>query len=77
MAFIVERQREGESGEGETDHGHMERGGKGMGKGGARGQEAREGGGGKRPLLEWARPPWLLPGNCGAELRQNANRLLG
>ena len=37
--FILERQREGESGEGETDHGHMERGGKGMGKGGARGQE--------------------------------------
>jgi hypothetical protein len=28
----------------------------------------------EQPLLEWVRPTWLLPGNCGAELRQNAHR---
>jgi hypothetical protein len=38
-----------------------------------RSKRAREGGGGKQPLLEWVRPTWLLPGNCGLELRQNAN----
>ena len=37
------------------------------------GKEAGEGGGRKQPLLYWARPIWLLPGNCGAELRQNPN----
>ena len=32
-------------------------------------KRARERGGGKQPLLEWARPTWLLPGNCGVEFR--------
>ena len=35
--------------------------------GSKRTKEAREPGGGKQPLLEWARPTWLLPGNCGEE----------
>ena len=50
---------------------------KGMGKGRARAGEKQEikskGGGGKQPLLQWARPTWLLPGNCGVQLRANAN----
>jgi hypothetical protein len=36
-------------------------------------KRTRERGGGKQTLLEWARPTWLLPGNCGVELRQNPN----
>ena len=56
---------------GEMGEGNVERGG-------ARGQErearvreagVREGGGGKQPLLQWARPTWLLPGNCGGEVQ--------
>lgn len=27
----------------------------------------------EQPLLEWVRPTWLLPGNCWAEPRRNAN----
>jgi hypothetical protein len=56
----------------------------GWGKGVGRGEEeqerskraskrTREGGGGKQPLLQWVRPTWVLPGNCGVELRQKAN----
>ena len=50
-----------------------------MGKGEGRGRvqegkrEARERGGGQQPFLQWVRPTWLLPGNCGVEFRQNAN----
>jgi hypothetical protein len=48
------------------------KGGREGGEKSLRGQERskreegiREGGGGKQPLLQWARPTWLLPGNCG------------
>jgi hypothetical protein len=36
-------------------------------------RRAREGGGDKQPLLYWVRPTWLFSGNCGVDLRQNAN----
>jgi hypothetical protein len=38
-AFIAERQRKGENREVEAGHGHVERGRKGMGRGGASRQE--------------------------------------
>jgi hypothetical protein len=39
-----------------------------------RGQErSKSKGGGKQSLLQWVRPTWLLPGNCGVEFRQNAS----
>jgi hypothetical protein len=49
-------------------------------------QEDKKGRRGQAALLEWVRPTWLLPGNCGeehtwllpgnfgVEFRQNANR---
>jgi hypothetical protein len=36
-------------------------------------KRVRGGGGGKHPLLKWAGPTWLLPGNYGEE----HTRLLG
>lgn len=33
-------------------------------------------GGGKQLLLQWVRHTWLLPGNCGAEPRRNANTII-
>jgi hypothetical protein len=73
------RERERESREVEAGHDHMERGGKGMGREKEQRDKrqergAREGGGSKQPHLYWTRPTQLLPGNCGEELRQNANR---
>jgi hypothetical protein len=38
------------------------------------GTRAREKGGGKQPVSQ-VRHTWLLPGNCEAELRQNANNV--
>jgi hypothetical protein len=49
-AFIVERQREGESGEGEAGHGHVERGSGERGK--KRAREKQENKSVKEPLLE-------------------------
>jgi hypothetical protein len=40
-------------------------GGKGMGSKGTRGKGEKQEWGGEQPLLQWARPTWLLPGNCG------------
>ena len=34
---------------------------------GKRGKSVRVRGEAKWPLLYWAKPTWLLPGNCGAE----------
>jgi hypothetical protein len=38
-------------------------------------KRTREGGGASSPFYSGSgRPTWLLPGNCGVEFRQNANR---
>ena len=45
----------------------MERGGEGKGRAqeGKREQEEKRERRGKQPLLQWARPTWLLLGKCG------------
>jgi hypothetical protein len=60
----VERERRGEWGENRRR------------KTGAREHErskSKKGRRGEQLLLQWVWPTWLLPGNCGAELRQIAN----
>ena len=52
--------REGEErGEGKSPRGQERKKQEGSKRTGERG-------GGKQPLLYWARPIWLLPGNCGS-----------
>jgi len=71
-----DRDREGEV---EVGHEHMEREGKGNGKRGGRGERTEHEQEDKREQKVRAaseqsvRHAWLLPGNCGAGPRQNAN----